>query len=114
MGAGIPQNLISSTEDQEGSAGCQFERIAFQYCQAAMLRREGREIGDGAAPRYVTAALHVNYLKPTPLGPELVVRGVIKEITDRKVIVEETLSADGVVTATGSVVAVRMPESMVK
>lgn len=81
---------------------------------AAMLRREGREIGDGASPRYVTAALHVNYLKPTPLGPELVIRGVIKEITDRKVVVEETLSADGVVTATGSVVAVRMPESMVK
>ncbi|MCG6988186.1 MAG: PaaI family thioesterase [Gemmatimonadetes bacterium] len=81
---------------------------------AAMLRREGREIGDGLSPRYVTAALHVNYLKPTPLGPELVVRGVIKEITDRKVVVEETLSADGVVTATGSVVAVRMPEGMVK
>jgi acyl-coenzyme A thioesterase PaaI-like protein len=81
---------------------------------AAALRREGREIGDGLSPRYVTAALHVNYLKPTPLGPELVVRGVIKEITDRKVVVEETLSADGVVTATGSVVAVRMPEGMAK
>jgi acyl-coenzyme A thioesterase PaaI-like protein len=80
----------------------------------AMLRREGREIGDGPSPRYVTAALHVNFLKPTPLGPELVVRGVIKEITDRKVIVEEELSADGVVTATASVVAVRMPESMVR
>jgi len=80
----------------------------------AMLRREGREIGDGLSPRYVTAALHVNFLKPTPLGPELVVRGVIKEITDRKVIVDEELSADGVVTATGSVVAVRMPDSMVR
>ncbi len=80
----------------------------------AMLRHEDREIGEGESPRYVTAALHVNYLKPTPMGPELVVRGVIKEITDRKVVVEETLSADGVVTATGSVVAVRMPDSMVK
>ena len=79
-----------------------------------MLRREGREIGEGEAPRFVTASLQVDFLKPTPLGPELEVRGRIVEITDRKVVQEETLSADGVVTARGRVVAVRMPEGMVK
>jgi len=75
---------------------------------AAMLRREGLKIGEGEAPRFVTASLQVNYLKPTPLGPELEVRGRIVEITDRKVILEETLAADGVVTVTGRVVAVRL------
>ena len=55
----------------------------------------------------------MEYLKPTPLGPVLEVRGRVREITDRKVVLEETLSADGVVTAQGTVVAVRMPEAMI-
>ncbi|HEX9887105.1 MAG TPA: PaaI family thioesterase [Longimicrobiales bacterium] len=80
---------------------------------AAAMRREGREIGVGEAPRFVTAALHVDFLKPTPLGPELEVRGRVVEINDRKVVVEETLSANSVITAKARVVAVRMPDSMV-
>ncbi len=78
----------------------------------ASLRQEGRQVGAGEAPRFVTASLHVDFLRPTPLGPELEVRGRIVEITERKVVVEETLSAAGVVTARGTVVAVRMPETM--
>lgn len=81
---------------------------------AAHLRRDGMELGEVPSPRFVTASLKVDYLKPTPLGPELEVRGRVTEITDRKVIVEETLSANGVVTARGLVVAVRMPEHMVR
>ncbi|MFQ5536208.1 MAG: PaaI family thioesterase [Gemmatimonadota bacterium] len=79
---------------------------------AAALRRDGKEIGEGEAPRFVTASLQVDFLKPTPLGPELEVRGRVVEISDRKVVVDEELSAEGVVTARGRVVAVRMPESM--
>ena len=75
---------------------------------AAALRREGKEIGEAPSPRFVTAALHVDFLKPTPLGPELEIRGRIVEIKERKVVVEETLSADGVVTARGQVIAVRI------
>lgn len=75
---------------------------------AAALRREGKEIGEAPSPRFVTAALHVDFLKPTPLGPELEIRGRIVEIKERKVVVEETLSANGVVTAKGQVIAVRM------
>ena len=69
--------------------------------------------GDETAPRFVTAALHVEYLRPTPLGPELEVRGTIKEASERKVIVEVSLTAAGQVTARGEVAAVRMPERMV-
>ncbi|MDP2959078.1 MAG: PaaI family thioesterase [Longimicrobiales bacterium] len=79
---------------------------------AATMRAEGRAIGDGPSPRFVTAALKVDFLKPTPLGPELEVRGRIVEIKGRKVVVEETLSAGGVVTATGQVIAVRMRDDV--
>jgi acyl-coenzyme A thioesterase PaaI-like protein len=79
---------------------------------AATERRAGREIGDGPAPRFVTASLKVEYLKPTPLGPELVVRARAVDVGERKVVVHATVAAGGTVTATGEVVAVRMPDSM--
>ncbi len=78
----------------------------------AAYRAEGREPGTLPAHRFVTASLRVDYLKPTPLGVELEVRGRVKEIKGRKVVVEETLSAGGVVTVRGEVVAVELPESM--
>jgi acyl-CoA thioesterase FadM len=62
--------------------------------------------------RFVTASLHVNYLRPTPLGVPLEVRGRVMEIKGRKIIVETTLSAEGKVCAQGEVVAVQMPEEM--
>jgi acyl-CoA thioesterase FadM len=80
----------------------------------AAIKRAGRRVGDGPAPRFVTGALNVQYLKPTPIGVELEVRGRVKEMSERKCIVEATLSANGVVTARGDVVAVRMPDTMVK
>ncbi len=79
---------------------------------AAAERAAGREPGDGPAPRFVTAALRLDFLKPTPLGPVLELRASVKETTLRKIIVQATLSADGVVTARGEVVAVPMPASM--
>ncbi len=85
---------------------------------AVAARAAGIELGgslapSGQAPRFVTAALSVQYLQPTPLGPELEVRGRVKEFSDRKVVVVATVSADSQVTARGEVVAVRMPEGMV-
>lgn len=62
-------------------------------------------------PRFVTASLHVDYLRPTPLGAALVVRGSAREIKGRKVVVESTVYAGGVATARGEVVAVMMPEA---
>jgi acyl-coenzyme A thioesterase PaaI-like protein len=62
-------------------------------------------------PRFVTASLHVDYLRPTPLGP-LEIRARVREIKDRKVVVTATLSARGEVCARGEVVAVRVPEKL--
>ena len=79
---------------------------------AAAERAQGREIGAGAAPRFVTASLRVEYLAPTPHGPTLEIRARATEVGERKVVVHATVAADGVVTARGEVVAVRMPASM--
>ena len=79
---------------------------------AFVERAAGRNIGDAPSPRFVTGTLTVQFVKPTPLGPELVLRGVARDIGPRKVTVEVTLSAGEAVTARGTVIAVRMPDSM--
>lgn len=61
--------------------------------------------------RFVTASLQVDFLKPTPLGVELELRGKIIEVKGKKVISEITISANDAITARGVVVAVQMPES---
>jgi acyl-coenzyme A thioesterase PaaI-like protein len=78
---------------------------------AAMYRAENRPMDSLPAFRFVTGALQVSYLKPTPLGPVLENRGRVKEIKGRKVVVEATVYAAGVVTARGEVVALQMPDS---
>jgi acyl-coenzyme A thioesterase PaaI-like protein len=78
----------------------------------AMATAASSEITDGVAPRFVTAVLHVEYLKPTPLGPELEIRGHVTERSARKAIVEMTVSAGGTVTVRANAVAVRIPKSM--
>ena len=60
--------------------------------------------------RFVTGSLKVSYLKPTPLGVELELRGKVKEIKGRKIVIEETLSANGDVCATGEVVCLQVPD----
>jgi acyl-coenzyme A thioesterase PaaI-like protein len=79
---------------------------------AATERAAGRSVGEEHAPRYVTGSLRVDYLKPTPLGPILELRGRVKELGARKVVVDVTVAAGGVITARGEVIAVRLPETM--
>lgn len=79
---------------------------------AASYRREGREMDTEPPFRFVTASLQVEYLRPTPLGVPLEVRGRVEEIKGRKVVVSATVSANGEVCAKGRVVAVQMPEHM--
>ena len=78
----------------------------------ASYRNENREPGSEPPFRFVTASLQVDYLRPTPLGVELELRGKVTELKGRKVISEITLSANGEITARGKVIAVQMPENM--
>lgn len=79
---------------------------------AAACRVEGREIGTEPERRFVTASLQVDYLKPTPTGVELALRGRVVEQRDRKIVVETTVQAGGQITARGRVVAVLMPPDL--
>jgi acyl-coenzyme A thioesterase PaaI-like protein len=79
---------------------------------AAAYRLECRPMDSEPPLRFLTASLHVDYLRPTPLGVPLEVRGQIKEIKGRKVIVAATLSANGEITARGEVVAVQVPQEL--
>lgn len=76
---------------------------------AAKARDSGEPVG-----RFVTASLKVDYLKPTPQGVELEARGSIVEIKGRKVTVDVSLLADGVIRAVGTVIMVQLPESVTR
>lgn len=78
---------------------------------AAMYRAENRPMDSLPPFRFVTGSLNVSFLKPTPLGPVLEIRGKIREIKGRKVVVEATVFADGVATAKGEIVALQMPDT---
>ena len=76
---------------------------------AAAYRFQGREMGTAPPLRFVTASLHVDYLRPTPIDGHLELRGRVKELKERKVVVTVDLSARGQVCARGEVVAIQMP-----
>lgn len=81
---------------------------------AAAARASGSpDTSEARFPRFVTAQLNVRFLRPTPLGPELEIRGVVTSVTERKVTVDARVFAGGEMTARGEVVAVRMPEGMI-
>lgn len=79
---------------------------------AAAMVTAGARPGVDPSPRFVTAVLDVRFLKPTPLGPELVLRATPTEVGARKVVVEVALLAEGVETVHGHVVAAVFPDSM--
>lgn len=92
--------LVASLIDCHGTGSA----AAFAY------RAEGREVGTEPVLRYVTGRLEVDYLKPTPLGPTLTLRGREKAIKGRVVTVTVSVHAEGVECARGEVVAVRIPD----
>ena len=80
---------------------------------AAMYRSlKGQDPTSEPNTRFLTASLHVDYHKPTLLGIELEVRGKVKELRGRKVVIEEWILANGIVTVRGEVIAVQVPESL--
>jgi acyl-coenzyme A thioesterase PaaI-like protein len=80
---------------------------------AAAYRAQGRELGTDPPLRFVTASLHVDYIRPTPIKGPLDLRSQVKEVKGRKVVVTTALSVQGEVCARGEVVAVQIPDDMV-
>ena len=73
---------------------------------------EDREKAGPQLKRYVTASLHVDYLRPTPMGEELEITGTALAFDKDKVVVEVKISALGKVRVRGQVLAAPMPKSM--
>ena len=77
---------------------------------AAKVKEQGVEMKKGEMPRFVTASLKVDYLAPTPVNTELELRGKIKRIDGRKVIVAVNLLAEQQVCARGELLFIQLKE----
>ena len=75
---------------------------------AARYAADGREVGSEPVLRYVTGLLQVSFKAPTPMGGPLTLRAWPVEVGERKVVVDAEVIADGAVTVTGHVIAVRL------
>ena len=91
--------MISSVID----CHCIWTAIAETY------RTEGREIGEGPVIWFATASLGVAYKKPTPIDQPLTMRARVDSMSARKALVSCSLVSGGVETATGEMVAVKVP-----
>jgi len=102
---GFPGNmyggLIASLIDCHGAG----------TASAAKIREIGLSMGEKSPSRFVTASLKVDFIKPTPMGQIIELRGRVTEIKERKVIVNITVSSGNEVCAKGEVVMVQLPES---
>lgn len=78
----------------------------------ALHRKNGHEVASGSEPpRFVTASLNVDFLKPTPHGVELRAVGIVHEIHPKKFRVETEVFAGETLCARGEVIAVVMPST---
>ena len=102
--AGPTQFLYGGTVASIIDCHCVCTSIANYY------QRDGFEVGEGPPIWCVTGGLHVSYLKPTPIDQAVELRATIRECTDKKTILDCTLSCNGVVTAVGEVIAIRVAD----
>jgi acyl-coenzyme A thioesterase PaaI-like protein len=85
---------------------------AMATAAAASMLAGGLVPGRDVTPRFVTASLQVDFVRPTPAGEELLLRSRPGEVSERKVSVEVEVIVRGVATVRGRVIAVRLPETM--
>ncbi|MGI9331478.1 MAG: PaaI family thioesterase [Gammaproteobacteria bacterium] len=85
---------------------------AMATAAAASYAAEGRSPGSQPDFRFVTAALNIDFLVPTPVGEILELKARPAELGRRKVIVAVELWAADQIRVRGQAVAVPMPETM--
>jgi acyl-coenzyme A thioesterase PaaI-like protein len=97
--------LVASLIDCHGTGSAALE----------LHRKNGYEVGDKVEPpRFVTASLNVDFLKPTPQGVPLKAIGEVEEIHPKKWKVVTEVFADNKLCARGEVIAVVMPSTFLK
>lgn len=80
---------------------------------AACSDANGMGIEKGTLNRFITASLHVDFKKPTPIDAVVEFRGKAIEIKDRKVVVSITVHSGDRLCAEGQVVAVKIPDNWI-
>ncbi|HEU5139785.1 MAG TPA: PaaI family thioesterase [Bacillales bacterium] len=81
----------------------------------ALHRKNGHEPGDGAEPpRFVTASLNLDFLKPTPQDTTLKAVGTVTEIHPKKWRVATEIFAGETMCVRGEVIAAVMPKNFMK
>jgi len=101
---GFPDNLYG------GILASLIDCHAAAVASYSKLREQGFSLGEANSPRFVTASLKVDYLKPAPTGKVLELHGKAVEINNRKVTVAVTLSVEGDVKAKGEVLMIQLRE----
>ena len=79
---------------------------------AAAYKAEGRGLNSEPHYRYATASLKVDYLKPTPNDKPITLRAQVVKLEGRKAKLTCQVFADGVQTAEGEVLGVRVYEGV--
>jgi acyl-coenzyme A thioesterase PaaI-like protein len=81
---------------------------------AALYKLEGRPMDSDPPFRCVTASLHVDYLRPTPIDRTLKLRASVEKIDGTRVTIKVNLYGGGELCAKGEVLAVAVNEKWVK
>jgi len=99
---GFPDNvyggLIASLMDCHGAG----------TAAATKARKEGLDPETHQFKRFVTASLKVDFLAPTPVDATLELRGKVRTMEGRKVVVEISLSADEKIRAKGEALMIQL------
>jgi acyl-coenzyme A thioesterase PaaI-like protein len=91
-----------------GLIACLIDCHAVGTATAAAYDAEGREPGSEPIIAHVTGSLKVDYLRPTPMGPELLLEARVRSVMKGRSLVDCDLSAGGKVCARGEVLCVRV------
>jgi len=76
---------------------------------AAVYKSLNHDLDNELPLNFVTGSLHIDYLKPTPLNGELLLRSTITEIKERKVKVKTDLFVNDILCVKGEVIAIEIP-----
>lgn len=102
---GFPDNvyggLIASLMDCHGAG----------TAAAAKARSEGIDLETDQFKRFVTASLKIDFLAPTPVDTTIELRGKVRKMEGRKVVVDISLVVDEKIRAKGEVLMIQLPEN---
>jgi hypothetical protein len=94
-----------------GIISCLVDCHSVNLAIATAYRAESRAIGSEPKISYVSAQLNISLQKPTPMGVPLQLKASVTRVDGRKTWVSCSVSANGIVTAQGEILAIRIRET---